>query len=372
MILAIWISLRPPNADSVLRALKQAILPKDALLKRLGIKGEWPACGLMETLYLDNGKEFHSNALEAALRDLGVTAVFCPPREPFMKGTIERFLKELNYGFVHQLPGTTFAKFGLREDYKSEKFVSLTLGDLQRLVTRWVVEVYSKQWHRGIQSCPLQKWTELAEPEALRLPERIDVLDVVLAPCVGRKLTSKGIEINSLHYTCEELGRLRLANGKQTLDVRPNHDDMGEIQVLDPVTKQYFSAYCTRPDYACGLSLEQHEFLGKRSREAYAALPHFEALLAAKLEMREELAALVAAHTRSTQPQPQSKQTRKRKSKKSGVESQARAEFASQHKATEKAPVPAESQDEVSWSFDDAPTFPTGQGSQFQGDEHVA
>ena len=33
MILAIYISFREPNADSVLRALKQAILPKEGLLK---------------------------------------------------------------------------------------------------------------------------------------------------------------------------------------------------------------------------------------------------------------------------------------------------------------------------------------------------
>lgn len=46
MILAVWISFRAPNADSVLRALKQAILPKGELLKEYGIKGEWPVWGV--------------------------------------------------------------------------------------------------------------------------------------------------------------------------------------------------------------------------------------------------------------------------------------------------------------------------------------
>ena len=65
MILSAWISFRYPNTEVVLRALKQAILPKDDLLKASGIKGEWPAWGVPWELVLDNGKEFHSNAFEA-------------------------------------------------------------------------------------------------------------------------------------------------------------------------------------------------------------------------------------------------------------------------------------------------------------------
>lgn len=369
MILAIWISFRPPNADSVLRALKQAILPKDGLLKAMGLKGDWPAWGLMETLYLDNGKEFHSNALEAALSDLGITAVFCPPREPFMKGTIERFLKSLNYDAVHRFPGTTFAKFGLREDYRSEMHAALTLSDVRRLVVKWVVEVYSREWHRGIQACPLQKWLEFVDPAAQRLPARVDILDVVLAPSVERHLTSKGIEINGLHYTCQTLGELRLAREKRTLAVRPNHDDVGEIQVLNPDTQQYFSAQCTRPEYACGLSLEQHGFLRKRARDAYAALPYYEALLVAKLEIHEELQELVARHKAG---KPSNNGGPQRRVKRSGLERQAQTEFAAQRQPQSVEAAPKQPASDSVWSFDDVPTFPTGQASLFQGELHAA
>jgi putative transposase len=339
--------------------LKQAILPKEALLKELGIKGEWPAWGVMETIFVDNGMEFHSAAFEMALQDMGVTIVYCPPRQPFMKGVVERFLKELNYGFVHRLPGTTFAKFGQREDYKSENFAVLTLQELKRLVTRWVVEVYSKQWHRGIQSCPLEMWKKLIKPGMQCLPGRVEVLDALLTHTVERTLTAKGIECNTLHYTCPDLAALRSTYGSMELVVRPNHDDMGNIQVLNPKTQQYFAAHCTRPDYANGLTLEQHKYLGKRAREVYAALPHEQALLAAKLEIREELEALVAARQEDSAARAKKSRT-KQAAKRSGRDRQAKAEFATQHQQEDVGTTETVS---VDWSFDLVKPFPTGQAS---------
>ena len=359
MILSIYISFREPNTDSVLRALKQAILPKEGLLKDLGIKGEWPAWGVMEVIFLDNGMEFHSAAFEMVLQDLGITAVYCPPRQPFMKGVVERFLKELNYGFVHQLPGTTFAKFGMREDYKSEKFAVLTLHELKRLVTRWVVEVYSKQWHRGIQNCPLEMWRKLIKPGMQCLPARVEVLDALLTHTVERTLTAKGIECHALHYTCPELAALRSTYGSMDLVVRPNHDDMGSVQVLNPKTQQYFVAHCTRPDYASGLTLEQHKYLGKRAREAYAALPHEQALLAAKLEIREEIDALAVDRQKDAAARAR-KSTTKQAAKRSGRDRQAKAEFAAQRKQEEVVTAEAVT---VDWSFDNVKPFPTGQAS---------
>lgn len=361
MILAIYISFREPCTDSVLRALKQAILPKEALLKELGVKGEWDAWGVMETVFVDNGKEFHSNALEAALQDLGVTIVYCPPRQPFMKGVVERFLKELNYGFTHQLPGTTFAKFGHREDYKSEDFAVLTLQELKRLVVRWVVEVYSRQWHRGIQSCPLEMWKQLIKPGMQCLPARVEVLDALLTQTVERTLTAKGIECNCLHYTSADLAALRLMNGSMKLVVRPNHDDMGNIQVLNPTTQEYFTADCTRPEYANGMTLEQHKYLSKRARDAYAALPHEQALLAAKLEMREELEELVAARHKDAAARARKASTKKA-AKRSGRDRQAKTEFASQHQHQQQEEIVPKGTVSVDWSFDHIKPFPTGQG----------
>lgn len=337
MIYGAWISFRPPNASTVLRALKQAILPKEELLKELRIDGEWPTSGVMSVLVCDNGKDFLSQALEGVALDLGLSLVYCPPRQPFYKGSIERFLKEINYRFIHLLPGTTFSKVYLREDYDSVKNSVIPFGDLRRLIYRWIVEVYSRSFHRGIQTCPLEKWKELAAQHGTpALPRHVSVLEVFLAPNMQRSLGSKGIEINGLYYTSAELVDLRHRLGNQRLDVRPNVDNLASIHVLHPETHTYFEAACTDLEYASGVTLEQHVWLGTCARRRYAALPHRSAMLAAKRDLHEEAREMLETHRRrigtgsnSKSRKPVGKkESSKRKTRRSGVETQSRYEVA--------------------------------------------
>lgn len=376
MIVGAWISFRPPNAATVLRALKHAILPKEEVLKRYRIKGPWPARGVMSQIILDNGKDFHSNALEGAALDLGISLVYCPPRQPFFKGVIERFLQEINYRFIHLLPGTTFAKYWLREDYDSLKNAVIPVEDLRRFVYRWIVEVYNKQFHRGIQTCPLEKWNErdgkLDHPV---LPRRIDVLDVYLTATEERTLGSKGIEINSLHYAGPELNELycqlseRPASARR-LKVKPNPDDLGFIHVLHPRTNTYFKAPCTWPDYANGLTQEQHEWCRALAREKYKALNYRSALLAAKQEMLDEarnmhdqhLKLLALAEQQAQAPAKGNGKPRpKPRAGRSGVATQSLAEAAAAVRREKPRQEPAP----PAVSFEGLEAFATGQSDLF-------
>lgn len=367
MILAVYISFRPPNADTVLRALREAILPKDFILKEYGIQGDWPAWGVMTQLVVDNGREFHSEALDAAAKDLGISIVYCPPRQPFFKGTVERFLREANYSCVHRLPGTTFAKVYLREGYVSEEQAALTLTDLRRQVYRWVVDDYSLHLHRALGTSPLQRWRQLVTPSTQRLPDRIDILAAALSPSESRRLTSKGITINNLHYVSDELRDLRHHRGDQSLTVRPNHDDLGEIQVLHPETGQYFTAKCTDQGYSKGLTLEMHELFRRTGRREYAALPHAEARRAAKLRQFEEMRATAAAvEEKSRQLQQPPKPKRQKESGRlSGVDRAAKEQIAKRVlREIKEAEEPLIERHDA--SFDDVQTFPSGQGSLFK------
>lgn len=373
MIYGCCVSFREPNASSVLRALKQSILPKDQLLKELGIKAEWPASGVMSCLVCDNGKELVSNALEGAALDLGISLLYCPPRQPFFKGSIERYLKEINYQFMHLLPGTTFQKYHLRNDYDSMREAVIPFQDLRRLIYRWIVEVYIRKYHRGLLTCPLEKWKQLASLHGSPpLPQHVGVLDVFLAPIEFRSLGSKGIEINSLYYTGPELEDLRYRCGDQKLEVRPNRDDLGSIRVLHPETKTYVEATCTDPQYADGLSEEQHKWFRQHARERYDALPHHRAMLAAKLEMREEVNKMRQAHearmsalqrsekkacveSRVTQRDP------KRRTGRSGVEAQVRHEVTQ----TVAPEIPQERPDPGYFSFGDLEPFEADQATLF-------
>lgn len=290
MILGIWISFQPPNSGSVLRALKIAISSKKETLKKLRIKSPYPAEGMIENLFLDNGLEFHGNDLEDAAMDLRAKLVYCPRRQPRFKGVVERWLKEINYRFMHLLPGTTLDHFEKRDGLEPHSNAVIPIEHLKRLVWKWVVEVYSVSWHRGIQTWPREKWKELvAKYPPVKALGR-ETLTFYTSPIFQRRLSSKGIEINGQHYVGEDLSRIRCVHGDIELTVRPDLDDLGKIYVLDPGTKTYCIAQTTNPSYASGLSVEEDKWIRKIARDKYRALDYETGKLLAKQEIRDEVA----------------------------------------------------------------------------------
>ncbi|MCY1206172.1 Integrase core domain protein [compost metagenome] len=288
MVVGLYVSFRKPSVDSVLRCLRHAILPKTYIKEKFpAIAGEWPCFGFIELLVCDNGLEFHASHLETACADIGTHIVYCEPRAPYLKGSIERFLKTLNYTFAHMLPGTTYSKYDKRLGYNSEARAVLTLGELNEALHRWVVDIYGSEFHRGIQAAPLQKWNEGVRMDPPTLVENPETLKVYLGRSEVRKLGRNGIQINSLFYASDELQHIRGNKRTVKVTVRFDPDDLGTIYVLDEERKQYIAVPCTDSAYASGLTLEQHNYLGKKRRQDYANLPYRDGLMAAKLELRE-------------------------------------------------------------------------------------
>ncbi|MGC7405389.1 Mu transposase C-terminal domain-containing protein [Pandoraea pneumonica] len=291
MIVGIHISFRNPSVRSVLRCLKHAILPKVYMKERFPkVNGEWSAHGLIHQLVCDNGLEFHAHDLEAACAELGTHVVYCPTRSPQMKGRVERFLKTLNYGFVHLQPGTTFATYDKRHAYDSGATAALTLESLQELVHRWIVDVYSVTFHRTIQCTPRQRWDEGIQKFPPRLPKSADVVNAYLGSCSRRRLTKNGIEVHSLQYNSAALQELRRRCGNIEVSVRTDPDDLGAIFVFDDQSKRYLEARSTRPDYANGITVEQHRWILSKARRDYTGSPMRHALLAAKADLRADTA----------------------------------------------------------------------------------
>ncbi len=151
LVVGFYIGFNTPSAYSVLQCLKQAILPKDELLRRYpDITTPWPARGIPEVLVCDNGMDFHSSALAKTCQEMGVQLQFCPAKTPQYKGAVERFLRTINHSLIHALPGTVFSKPAERGDYPAEKLSAISFDTLVHLITKWIVEIYAMENHRGI------------------------------------------------------------------------------------------------------------------------------------------------------------------------------------------------------------------------------
>lgn len=288
MIIGYYLSFRKPSAESVLRCLRHAILPKTYVHDRYPeIGGEWLCYGLIEDLYCDNGLEFHAKDLEAACASLGIHVIYCPTRSPHLKGTIERFLKTLNYGLLHKLPGTTFAKYDKRADYDTVGRAALTFQQLEEILHRWMIDVYFVDFHRGINTAPIQRWLEGVRLHPPRLPPSVDHLKVYLGKVERRVITKNGIDLHGLQYDSDAISDLYARYPKQEFTVRTDLDNIETIYVLDEEKKIYLEATCTTPGYAKGLTIEQHKSIQKKGREDYKNLPYRDQLLAGKAALQQ-------------------------------------------------------------------------------------
>lgn len=288
MVVGFYVSFRKPSVESVLRCLRHAMLPKRYMGEKYPeIRAVWPCFGLIELIVCDNGLEFHAKDLEAACADIGTHLLYCQPRTPHLKGVIERFLKTLNYNFLHFVPGTTYSTYAKRLNYDSVAKATLTLGELKQILHKWIVEVYGATYHRGINAAPLQRWSEGMEsdpPEIAPDPQR---LKVYLGQVETRQLDQNGVQLNNLRYTSVALQRIRGDKNSVEVTVRYDPDDLGVVHVLDLERKEYVVASCTTPDVANGITIEQHTLITRKAKADYAALPLHDAKLAAKMELRE-------------------------------------------------------------------------------------
>ncbi|MEQ1546069.1 hypothetical protein [Methyloglobulus sp.] len=104
MPLGFEIGFELPSELAVMRALRHAIMPKtDVLQEYPEIENVYPAYGIKVNLVCDNGLEFHAEQLRRMCAELDIELTFCPKKQPYYKGAIERFLGTFNRQIAHKV-----------------------------------------------------------------------------------------------------------------------------------------------------------------------------------------------------------------------------------------------------------------------------
>jgi putative transposase len=288
MPVGMHVGFQGPSVHAVLRCLRHAIVPKADLRDRYpDLQNDWPCHGKIRELVCDNGLEFHSDELKRVAFELGMIVTFCPKRQPWFKGAVERYLKTLNFQFAHALPGTSFARWFHREDYDPQEQALITYDQLSHVLTRWIVDVYAHSLHRGIKTTPHEKWVTGAARFPPVLPSSIEDIDITIGETHARTLSHQGIELDNLRYNDPALLQIRSKYGPRVkLDVISYFDDVSRIAVIDPDTKIPVIALALDQEYASGLTREQHRLLCARARETGKGLVDNSALARAKTEIR--------------------------------------------------------------------------------------
>ena len=292
MIVGFCLGFEPPSYAVIMEALRQAILPKTQLQARYPkIQNPWPCFGIPEKIVCDRGSDLTSKDLEDAAFQLGIELDFAPPRTPHFKGTVESFFDTLNDLLLASLPGRTFRSWERRADYQPDDGPMMPYETLLEIVHLHLVDVYSQSQHPTLGQTRLEVWQESAAEFPPCLPASPDDLVVLLAKCVERNLSARGIEVGGMFYLSDELMSLRAelaANNLSSdhLHVRYNPWDLGKIWVLNPLDKRYLAAEAV--DSALrGLTEYQWRVLKRAVRERFDQPEHLLSLAASRNAIRD-------------------------------------------------------------------------------------
>lgn len=289
MLLGYHLSFDNPSTAAVMGALRHAILPKEAAsqaLPNLVVQHQWICYGRPDVLVVDNGLEFHGRDLDGVCFDLGIRIQYCPKHQPRFKGTVERYLKTINYFFAHQLPGTSFARLHQRGDYDPQQHALLTLAEFKHIFEKWVIDVYAQERHRTIGVTPWSKWEDGLRRRTPGLPADLRDLQRRIGRVDERALRRDGIWLNGIRYRGDELQPILSAHGEGVrVRVLFDPEDLSAIQVWGPSQETPITVMAVDQDYARGLTLRQNELIRIRLREQGAASENRTALERAKHEL---------------------------------------------------------------------------------------
>lgn len=284
------------STAAVLDCIKHAVLPKPSMVEG-NISIDWRCFGLFLVLKCDNGREFHSEDFKRCAAELGFSIHYCPTRQPWFKGAIERFLGTLNRDFAASLPGASEAHFYLRQKVSDPaNDAVITLGDLKRFLHHWVVNIYMQTPHKGLkQRTPQQAWDECIGVHTINLPAIPDEVDVACAISCRRRLQHYGIDLLGLSsFNNEAIQAIRRKYQFQRavhVDVRYSPHQLGRVWVQDPDSKEWIEVLNSDPE-SSDLSEVQVRALNRVMADRKLSHGTSITLVEAKRILREEVSAL--------------------------------------------------------------------------------
>ncbi len=286
-LLGLYLSFYGPGVSSVSGVVRNAVTPKDLLVKGLKLEHDWLARGLPDLLIVDNGLEFHARSFKRMCWDLGADLMYCKVRTPWLKPHVERFFSTLG--------GLTLVRGRVRKHQANVlridpmKDAAITFSALVRGLVMFATDVYPFTINDRKLARPYDLFAEgIEQMPPVEYPGSWD--EFRLSSALSKQLTVSqgGIELHGLPFGQGELLGMRRRYGKnfKTL-VKWDPDDMQCVYVEDPVTGEWVTSPCRWHEYAQGLSWNQHLQIRRFAREDLKLKSAEDQLMHARLTLDE-------------------------------------------------------------------------------------
>jgi putative transposase len=295
---------------SARKAIINAVSPKTYLGDLYtDIEHDWSCQGKIETLVVDNGKEFWSNSLDNACREIGMNVQINPKGSPWLKPLVERFFGTLKDQLIQNIPGHTFPLLKDLENYDPNKHAVMRMGKFVALFHLWIVDVYNRSTDsRGIKIPPNTLWDTSFNklPPVLYQDQELQEFKLKTALVDERTLSKDGIQYEHLVYQNNELNEYRKYHYKSLLDdasggkrtsrkkekliIKIDPDDLSFIHVYLPDWEKYLKVACVDPEgYTQGLSLHQHKVNLKLHRNLVSSKIDLDSLARVRMTIHERI-----------------------------------------------------------------------------------
>lgn len=257
MILGFYLTIGGPSTLATGLALARAFLPKDNLLRRLEVKGQWPCWGFPDVVLVDNANELNGHMMQYARSYYRFTIRNRPIGFPQFGGHVESAFKT----FMHEIktiPGTKFSNPIERGEYDSEGRAIMTIREFEWYFTEFLVNDYHLAEHRGDgmeRRAPLQRWEagvfggDVFAPVGLPdIPADPLALQISLMPVEWRVINKATISLFDEAYYSGALAMLgdsidpTKPTAERKFEVRYDPRDISKIWVRDPEADVYIEA----------------------------------------------------------------------------------------------------------------------------------
>jgi putative transposase len=294
-VLGICLTLEPPSAVSVGLCLAHAATDKRPWLERIGVAAEWPMTGKPKAIHVDNGAEFHSEALRRGCETHGIRIAYRPPGQPHFGGIVERVIGTLMQ-MVHELPGTTFSGVADRGGYDSEQAASLTLAELEKWLALAITGPYHGRVHSGIGEPPAERWKRAAENTGpFPAVRNAKAFLVDFLPVERRRIQRQGFVLDHIVYSSNAIRPwVAERDRRHRFIIRRDPRDLSRIFVLHPEEDHYVEIPYRSMSHPA-ITLWEHRRATERVREQGRGAVDEISLFRAVREMREVAEAAVVA-----------------------------------------------------------------------------
>ncbi|WP_295821215.1 Mu transposase C-terminal domain-containing protein [uncultured Deinococcus sp.] len=284
VVLGYYLSHDFPNLSSVGRACMQAFFPKDEVLNKLGVQGQWPCWGKPKKIRPDNAREFESDVFKELAIKHGFVLAPARRRRPKDKAKIESFFGTLS-GYFKYLPGSTKIKPGTKGS--GSVGPSLTLAEFEKIFVDYIVNKYHRSVHETLQTTPLKQYErsiKLVHDLSLPVSQVEFLIDILPQVTNGRVVKPEGVTVNNIMYWNDSL--IPLIGDGRKYNIKYDPDDLTAVWLAQGET--YIRLSYRDPGYPA-ISLAQYKQYQARRRNENKDPSDVEAIMSHHRRTKEQI-----------------------------------------------------------------------------------